>query len=241
MQILLKLADFRQSVSLKELSEACHMPPSKVHRYLVSMVKTGVVFQGDKTTNYALGNSAVTIGLAALQQLDFVDQVAEDLSRLATTINCNVALFVWSKSGPTLISWARVMDDVNVPLKLGQTLALLHSATGRVFASYLHRSITGKLLDQERVAYKDNDDYSNDALEKLFVEIRRKGFAFSSGEFEPELCSLAAPVLDWQNQPVVVLKVFMPKNVPTERLEKVAADLIAFCKEKSAARPSFPF
>src|SRR4051794_25371275 len=88
--ILLKLASFRQPTSLKTLSDVCHLTPSKVHRYLSSMVKLGLVFHGKKSGNYSLGRNAILIGLAAMQQNDQLDEVIEALPELVDKIKCHV-------------------------------------------------------------------------------------------------------------------------------------------------------
>ena len=155
-EILLQLSYFRQPTSLKNLSERCQLSPSKVHRYLSSLTKLGLIFQGQKSGYYSLGRNAVLLGLAAMQQIDQIDDVMEELPSLVKEINCHVSLSVWSKIGPTIIKWERSDDSlVGVHVQLGQVLPVLHSASGRVFAAFLDASLTRELIAQERLSYGD--------------------------------------------------------------------------------------
>ena len=57
-------------LALKDLAKAVRMPPSKVRRYLDSMVRGGVVEQDAATRHYTLGRIAFEIGLRAFAAQD---------------------------------------------------------------------------------------------------------------------------------------------------------------------------
>lgn len=64
MSILRAMATGRRSMMLKEIAEAAGMPPSKAHRYLVSLIRSGLVEQDRLTSRYDLGPFALNLGLA---------------------------------------------------------------------------------------------------------------------------------------------------------------------------------
>jgi hypothetical protein len=148
-EILMQLAKFRHPTSLKALSDMCRLTPSKVHRYLSSLSKLGLVFQGAKSGNYSLGRNTILIGLAAMRQNDQIDEVIEQLPELAGKAKSHCFLTVWSKAGPTIIKWERSDDSLVIGLPLGQVLPVSHSASGHVFAAHLGAAITRDLLAQE--------------------------------------------------------------------------------------------
>src|SRR3989304_6458364 len=51
---------------LKVIAEAAHMPSSKAHRYLVSLIRTGFVDRDPATGHHRLGPKAVQVGVSAL-------------------------------------------------------------------------------------------------------------------------------------------------------------------------------
>ena len=84
--LLRALQDAPGSLSLTAVSEAAGMPPSKAHRYLASYVRAQLVRQDQDTRRYELGPFALSLGLAALSQLDLIAlgvTAARDVTRAA--------------------------------------------------------------------------------------------------------------------------------------------------------------
>src|ERR1700745_3781411 len=65
-----KLAESPGALQLKELAARCGLSASKTHRYLVSLVRAGLVQQVDG--RYDLGRTALALGLASLARIDVV-------------------------------------------------------------------------------------------------------------------------------------------------------------------------
>lgn len=240
-EILLQLSYFRQPTSLKVLSERCNLNPSKVHRYLSSLTKLGLIFQAQKSGYYSLGKNAVSLGLAAIQQIDQVGDVMDELAFLVQEINCLVAITVWSKAGPTIIRWERSNASLAATLQLGQVLPILHSASGRVFAAFLDPSLTGELITGERQTYGDPKELSDEELQKSLAEVRQNRFAVSRGEVESETTAISTPVVDWQDNPILVLTALISKNSDDHRLQSVLSAMRRFSDQKSIRKPSYPF
>lgn len=240
-EILLQLSYFRQPTSLKVLSERCNLNPSKVHRYLSSLTKLGLIFQAQKSGYYSLGKNAVSLGLAAIQQIDQVGDVMDELAFLVREINCHVAITVWSKAGPTIIRWERSNASLAATLQLGQVLPILHSASGRVFAAFLDSSLTRELIAQERQAYGDSKTITDEELQKSLAEVRQNRCAVSRGEVESETTAVSTPVVDWQDSPILVLTALISKNSGEDRLLSVLSAMRRFSDQKSIRKPSYPF
>lgn len=240
-EILLQLANFRQPVSLKNLSQRCKLSPSKVHRYLSSLTKLGLTFQGQKSGNYSLGKNSVLLGLSAMQHIDQIDDVMEGLPQLVREIDCHVSLTVWSKTGPTLIKVERSNDSLVTPLMLGQVLPVLHSAPGLVFAAFLDSAQTRELIAKERLSYNDPNMQSEEEFRSILDEIRQNRFAISRGEVESEITKISAPVLDWQDNPIVVVTGLVSKHSGTDKIQSTLTGVRRFAEQKSVHKPSFPF
>ncbi|HUQ36799.1 MAG TPA: IclR family transcriptional regulator [Aestuariivirga sp.] len=240
-EILLQLANFRQPTSLKSLSERCKLSPSKVHRYLSSLTKLGLAFQGQKSGNYSLGKNAILLGLAAMQHIDQIDDVMEGLPQLVKELECHVYLTVWSKMGPTLIKVERSNDSLAIPLMLGQTLPVLHSSSGRMFLAFLDAAQTRELIANEKASYNDSNLQSEDELRAVLKEIRQNRFAVSTGEVESETTAISAPVLDWQDNPIVVVTGLVSKHSDKDKIQSVLTGVSRFTEQKSVHRPTFPF
>lgn len=240
-EILLQMSFFRQPTSLKSLSERCGLSPSKVCRYLSSMTKQGLIFHGQKSGLYSLGRNVILLGLAAMQQIDQIDDVMEELPSLVRETNCHVALTVWSKIGPTIIKWERSEDSLAVPLQLGQVLPILHSASGRVFAAFLDTSLTRVLIALERQSYGDSKKQTDEELQSMLTEVRLNRCAVFKGEVESEVTAISTPVVDWQDNPILVITAMLSKNSDDDRILSIMTAMRRFSEQKSIQKPSFPF
>ena len=76
MGILKAMVFGKRSMMLKDIAAAADMPPSKAHRYLVSLIRSGLVEQDPLTSRYNLGPFALNIGLVAIVQDDMKKLVA---------------------------------------------------------------------------------------------------------------------------------------------------------------------
>src|SRR5579864_5166633 len=65
-EILRTLATFGRPVPLRSLAAKCVMPVGKVHRYLVSLTRAGLVEQDATNGYYGVGRSSIAIGLSGL-------------------------------------------------------------------------------------------------------------------------------------------------------------------------------
>jgi hypothetical protein len=68
--LLRVLADHGAPMMLRDLAIAAGMPAAKAHRYLVSLVRTGLVMQDSLSGRYDLGHFALELGLACIARLD---------------------------------------------------------------------------------------------------------------------------------------------------------------------------
>src|SRR5262249_5435011 len=59
-----------RSHQLKVLADKAQMPPSKAHRYLVSLIRMGFVDRDTLTGHYRLGPKTIELGASALDAMD---------------------------------------------------------------------------------------------------------------------------------------------------------------------------
>lgn len=154
MSILRAMAAGRQSMMLKDIAQAAGMPPSKAHRYLVSLIRTGLVEQDRMSSRYELGPFALNLGLVALDRIDRIRLGMEAVAALRDEAHETVALIVWSEGGPVVVRWERPHRPITVNVVTGVQLSLLRSAGGRVFAAWLPEAQTEALIRAELASGK---------------------------------------------------------------------------------------
>jgi DNA-binding IclR family transcriptional regulator len=194
MLILRAFCRQQRPMSLGEIAQLVDIPPAKVHRYLASLVQSGMVVHR-QTGSYDLGRAAAEIGMAAVARFDVVNRAADILPDVVDATGCTAMLSVWGTLGPTVVRWERSNPPLVTALGVGATLPLLTSATGLAFLAW----------SPERLA---SDRLSKDDQQRaiaLCADVRQAGLAEARQSFIPGLYALAAPVLDLQGQAAAVV------------------------------------
>ncbi|MEO1657738.1 MAG: IclR family transcriptional regulator [Pseudomonadota bacterium] len=195
-ELLIVLMNGGRSMALKDLSAQSGMPPSKVHRYLSSFIRTGLVRQDPISGHYDLGPTAMRLGLAALARFDLLDEAHRVMRAMAQESGLTAILSIWGDMGPTVVRWARAQEQLVTSLALGSVLPVTRSATGHVFAAFLPQALTKSFVAKEG---------GGKEFEKLLRTVRQHRISSVDSSFIPGLCALAAPVLDAQGEAAAVM------------------------------------
>lgn len=203
-------------LSLKTISEVSGLPPAKAHRYLVSLIRSGLVEQDEATGKYDLGAMALQVGLAAILRLNVVRTAVPILAELRERLGETVMLTVWGDYGPTIVYWDESQVPVTVNARIGSVLPLLGTATGHVYLAWLPRKQTQKMVraEQRQRAGREPIDAGH-----LIERTRGDGLGHFEIEDMRSLSSMAAPIFDVSGKLAAVVTAFGYKgdfeNSPT--------------------------
>lgn len=199
---------------LRDLARVVPMSPAKVHRYLVSFARLGLVTQTPEGC-YDLGPFALETGLVSLNWQDLMRRARSAAAALRDEIDHTIGLAVQGNLGPVIVHWGEVSHLVTVSLRLGDVMPMLNPATGRVFDAYLPRAQTLPFIqcELEHVAARhDNSADDNpelprtlDAYDTLCVDVRTHGASHIHGGVLPGINTMSLPVSDANGQLCLVL------------------------------------
>ncbi len=244
-RILRALAEGGGALPLRELAAATGMHRGKVHRYLISLARAGLVTREAEFGHYGIGPLAISAGLAGLNRLNPVRLAYEALPALRDRIGETVVLAVWGERGATVIALEDSARPVTLNVRVGSILPLRTSAIGRVFAAHAPEPLLRPVLASEakRVSAGSSAP-STAALSKILADVRRQGLAAVEGTLIPGLNALAAPVFDQRGALVLVLGAVgrretlaaRPHGAAAAALKEIAAQLsqqLGFAKPRS--------
>lgn len=203
MQVLKKLALLGGSASLTALSQALGESPAKIHRYLVSLVNSELVFQHPLTGHYVLGWAAIMVGLSAMRQAEPITCSAQALASLAATHNLSCCLALSGNRGPTIVRWEDPWQPVTVNIRVGSVMPVLWSATGRIFAAFANSALIEAAIKQElRDATPAQRRLLPDRkhVDSLLQDIRTWGCSPIRDLMLAGISSIAVPVFDASGQ-----------------------------------------
>ncbi|WP_342075782.1 IclR family transcriptional regulator [Yoonia sp. SS1-5] len=175
-------------VGVAEIAQALDSSPSKVHHYLVSLVRCGALRQTGRGA-YDLGTTSLGLGLSALSRLDTVDRTCEVAETLRDEIGEAVFVAVWGNRGPTIIRYFEGFKPLTVEARAGLVLPILTSATGRVFLAWGNEKQIVPLVAEE-------GDVKADAIKNAVL---KADIGFVDGDLLPRIASLSAPVFAYNS------------------------------------------
>ncbi len=202
MGILRAMVKGQRAMMLKDIAAAAEMPASKAHRYLVSLIRAGLVEQDPMTSRYDLGPFALNIGLVAIDRLDRIRLGLSAIAELRDRINETTALAVWGDGGPVIVRWERPRRPITVNVVTGTALDPLGSASGRVFTAWLPKETAGRLIDGYfKGGQLARDLQSRAEVEAMLARVRSEGYASVSGDHAiAGVEAVAAPVFNFRNE-----------------------------------------
>jgi DNA-binding IclR family transcriptional regulator len=231
-RILRALAEGGGALALRDLAAASGMHRGKVHRYLISLARAGLVTREPEFGTYGIGPLAISAGLAGLARLNPVRLAYEALPALRDKVEETVVLAVWGERGATVIALEDSARPVTLNVRVGSVLPLRTSATGRVFAAYLPEAIWRPVFAAEAKRGSPRSSLSATSFARILAEVRREGMAAVAGTLIPGLNALAAPVFDQRGALVLVLGAVGRRETLAARSRGAAA---AALKETAAS------
>lgn len=242
LNVLDALIAHRTPMMLKELSENLSMHPAKVHRYVVSLVRTGYAKQL-ADGRYALGDQAWRLGLSCIQRTDMIQAAQPMIHALHREINCGLQISKWTSQGPLVVQWIEPDQPVSVITRVGSIMPMLNSATGRTYAAYMVEDIVRPLLEKEwqqreklgQQVYPANWD----EFKALKISICEMGAATVSGDLLAGVNAVCVPVFNRHGEIEFAIAALgaeghLPidfKNEKVEALKGTAAALTEFISQ----------
>ena len=202
MSILRAISSGHRAMMLKDIAAAADMPASKVHRYIVSLVRSGLVEQDPMTSRYDLGPFALSLGLVAVDRLDRVKLGLSAIADLRDEINQTTALAIWSDHGPVIIRSMRPYRPITVNVVTGTALHLLTSASGRVYAAWLPRAMTRNRISREQATLSLPAELKTDAgVDAMLAQVLRDGVStVTDYHLVPGVAAAAVPVFNFKHE-----------------------------------------
>jgi IclR family transcriptional regulator, KDG regulon repressor len=212
-------------MGVSEIARELGVSKSTAHRLLTTLCARRVAEQNPRTGQYRLGLHLFELGQLAQSRAPLRQAalpLLEDL-RMATgqTAHLSVA------DGADVVFLERLQTLRSIPL-LGsrdRRMPVHTTSAGKVLAAF-DPVVASARAAAGLPALTDATVTSLAAWERLLEDVRRKGYAFSSGENRPGLASVAAPVRDSSGRARAAVSVAGPSAAFEGYVERIARAVI---------------
>lgn len=206
-EILKLVCSSSKSLSLSEIAELTQLAPGSAYKYLVSLLRTGLLKRNENTLEFEPGSLSLRMGLAKINHDSLLISARELLTQLGDQYKINVFASMWSThNGPTVVFYQQAGGFFHIGFRLGIQLSLHRTASGRVFVAYMDKS----RLD----AFSHNIDANEIQLLKTtefqatLEQIRQQGYSHLVDLPTPGISSFAVPVFNASNEFLMTITAF---------------------------------
>jgi DNA-binding IclR family transcriptional regulator len=220
---------------LKDIEIATGIPSAKIHRYLVSMIRCGLVRRHGSSGRYDFGLLAHQVGQVVARDNDVVSQIEARLAQFSQQIGEVVGVAQWVGNGVVFVNWFESSPEFSIRLKPGMQLDITMSATAKLLAAYLAREVTESLVRSELAARQMHTAEQVERVYREYAGIRARGIANSLGARRSGLNALSVPIFDRDGQVVVAVTALgMAPRFDADVASALARQMLALSEELSA-------
>lgn len=169
------------------------------YQKLVTLVQAGWIEQTPEG-GYRLSMHAARMGEAALKQANLGERSSAVLEALVLEVGETASLAMLSGVHAQLVQRAEAEAVVRVERRVGTLLSLDNSASGRILTAFAAPEFLQLLKKKGGVL----------ASAAVLREVKRKGFAISTGKDTPGVQSVAVPVFDGKGACASALSIVAP-------------------------------
>lgn len=199
LRILNTLAESPRPMTLKNLSDRLELSPSRLHKYMVSLVRMGYISQDNHS--YVLGTSSLMLGVAALRRIDPIQLAFKAVEQLNADSDRTVSVTVWNGQAPLVIKWLDASQPVALNVRLGMELSPFFSVSGRIFLANLPTIRREEVLDHfyrhpPALPRHQGKTLDRQAFSAHLAQIREDNQCSFYGDFLPDINVVASAIYD---------------------------------------------
>jgi len=200
-----------KEMSVTEISKALDMPVQSVHRLLSSLAEHGFVTQNPATKRYKLGLSIMKYGFLMWDSIMLRTVARPYMEELSKLTKETVYLSVLENAEGIYVDSIDSPQILKISEPIGLRLPLFIGASNRAILAFLSPELRRSLMD----SFDWENMPSLKPLTKAFIEqeieqIRRQGYAISSGEATEGTTGIGAPIFSYDNMVIGSLNVAGP-------------------------------
>jgi IclR family acetate operon transcriptional repressor len=211
--VLDTLADAGE-LGTNEIARRTSMTPSTVSRQLGTLAAAGLVERVPANGRYRLGLRIVHLANALLARLDVREVARPHLVTLVEATGETATLSVPGDEDAITVDFVPGSHQLQPVSRLGRPSIAHATSAGKVMLAFSGRELPDKPLR----AYTRRTITEPQALAREIAQVRERGWAQASGEREPDLTAVAAPIRSSRGE----LEAIVALQGPTSRFDSAA-------------------
>jgi len=206
-----------QPVGVSELSRSLSLPKSTVQRALQSLQDVGWVEQESDVGRRWVQTTKLVVLASRGGRLGLRDRAMPVMRELSERTDENVHLSVRSGMGIAIVEKLESSKAVRPIDPLGIVVPFHASSSGKAILAWSDLEVVDEVLAHGLASFTKRTIVDGDELRHELKSIRCAGYAVNRGEWNDDVRSIAAPILDVDGRPRAAISVAAPAHRLPER------------------------
>ena len=215
--ILKAVSSNNRGVSLTEIAAHAQLPKSTASRMLSTLTGIGMVERVNEREGFRIGNELIAMAAHVSYPRSLIAIAHPFLQDLAQATGETLTLCVPDGDQVHYIDQINSLHTVQMRNWVGYHFPMYASCDGKLFLAERDDVGLERYLQQRLQRFTATTITSPLALRKELKVVRKRGYAWTNGEYDAELVGVSAPIRDVDQQVVATLCLFGPAfRWPTE-------------------------
>lgn len=187
----------------QEMAKRTGLAKPTVSRLAYTLTRLGYLRFSDQLNKYALGNAALSLGYAALGQMD-LRRVARPLMQdLSQHAKASVHLAVNDRRSMQVVD--TYWDTAAFVVDIGSRIPVATTSLGRAYVCALSPVERKRVLEELREARPDDWAVNKKRFDQAFRDYEELGFCFGLGDWRREVNAVSVPLVPPDGSQIVVI------------------------------------
>ena len=220
---LLEMLASGEGLGLSELARHTELPPSTVHRLLMTLNRRGLVSHDSETGLWTVGVGLFRIGSAYLRIRKLPEIVRPVIRKLLDEVGETVNVSMLDQRELVCVAQAESHAPVRAFFRLGRRLPLHASAAGKAILAAGSPAFRDDLLEGAPIErFTDTTHRSRKALLADVGEVATRGWAFDDEEHTVGMQCVSAAILNEWSEPAGAISI----SAPAVRMGRERAEVL---------------
>lgn len=208
---LLEVLASGEGMGLSEVARHAELPPSTVHRLLMTLHRRGLVSHDPGTGLWTVGVGLFRIGSAYLRIRKLPEIARPVIRQLLQEVGETVNVSMLDQRQIVCVAQAESHASVRAFFRLGQRLPLHASAAGKAILAASPEAFRDELLEGATLErFTQNTRCSRRLLLADVAEIKKRGWAFDDQEHTIGMQCVSAAILNEWSEPAGAISISAP-------------------------------
>lgn len=232
LNILNKLSEYPDGISIAQLSKQVGLTKSTTHRLLATLLNMNYVTKDRETDKYKLGLQILFLSRNLLNNSDIVTTAKPYLEKLSREVNETVHLCVEDRGEVTYVDKIESNQTIRMFSRIGSRAPMYCTAVGKVLLSGADQDHFAELVSKmEFIPRTENTITSKEEFLEEIGKVKKQGYAIDNSENEAFLRCIAYPIFDHKGKIIASFSISGPTNRVT--MDLINDSLVEKMKEYS--------